>query len=69
MLDEAVTTATSVVNGVTVHRPESTLRTLRKLADGFSYLISKMTGHSIYAHVTLEKGERSPLADLASQLL
>lgn len=37
VLDEVVTTATSIVNGVTVHRPESTLRTLRKLTDGSSY--------------------------------
>jgi PhoH-like ATPase len=28
-----------------------------------------MTGQPIYAHVTLEKGERSALADLASELL
>jgi PhoH-like ATPase len=34
-----------------------------------SYLISRMVGQSLYAHVTLEKGERSELADLASDLL
>jgi len=28
-----------------------------------------MQGQPIYAHVNLEKGERSPLADLASNLL
>jgi PhoH-like ATPase len=28
-----------------------------------------MTGQPLYAHVTLEKGERSELADLASALL
>lgn len=38
-------------------------------SNGLSYLISKMTGQSIYAHVTLEKGERSALAELASDLL
>jgi PhoH-like ATPase len=39
------------------------------LSNGLSYLISRMVGHSVYAHVTLEKGERSELADLASELL
>ena len=39
------------------------------LSNGLSHLINRMTGQRIYAHVTLEKGERSPLADLASSLL
>ena len=34
-----------------------------------TYLIDKMKGQDIYAHVTLEKGERSHLAELASDLL
>jgi PhoH-like ATPase len=38
-------------------------------SNGISYLIHRMVGQKIYAHVTLEKGERSELADLASQLL
>jgi len=38
-------------------------------SNGLTYLIDKMKGQSIYAHVTLEKGERSELADLASSLL
>ena len=38
-------------------------------SNGLSYLIEKMKGQSIYAHVTLKKGERSQLADLASDLL
>ena len=38
-------------------------------SNGLSHLINRMTGHPIFAHVTLEKGERSPLADLASELL
>ncbi|MEZ6115233.1 MAG: PhoH family protein [Pirellulaceae bacterium] len=38
-------------------------------SNGLSYLINRMVGQSLYAHVTLEKGERSKLADLASQLL
>ena len=38
-------------------------------ANGLSYLIEKMQGKSIYAHVNLEKGERSELAELASNLL
>jgi PhoH-like ATPase len=32
-------------------------------------LIEKMHGQRLYAHITLEKGERSELADLASNLL
>ena len=39
------------------------------LSNGLSHLINRMKGQAIYAHVTLEKGERSPLADLASELL
>ena len=39
------------------------------LSNGLSHLINRMVGQPIYAHVTLEKGERSPLADLASELL
>jgi len=39
------------------------------LSNGLSHLINRMKDQSIYAHITLEKGERSPLADLASQLL
>ncbi len=42
---------------------------LDSLSNGLSYLISRMVGQSIYAHITLEKGERSALAELASDLL
>jgi PhoH-like ATPase len=42
---------------------------LDSLSNGLSYLINRMVGQSIYAHVTLEKGERSALAELASDLL
>lgn len=38
-------------------------------SNGLSYLIDKMQGQNLYAHVTLEKGERSALAELASDLL
>jgi len=38
-------------------------------ANGLSYLIEKMQGQPIYAHINLQKGERSPLAELASDLL
>ncbi|MFZ1730629.1 MAG: PhoH family protein [Bacteroidota bacterium] len=37
--------------------------------NGLSFLIDKMKGQKLYAHVTLEKGERSELAELASDLL
>lgn len=42
---------------------------LDALSNGLSYLIHRMAGQPLYAHVTLEKGERSALADLASALL
>lgn len=42
---------------------------LDSLSNGLSYLIHRMVGQPIYAHVTLEKGERSALAELASNLL
>ncbi len=38
-------------------------------SNGLTYLIDRMKGQSIYAHITLEKGERSLLAELASDLL
>lgn len=38
-------------------------------SNGLSYLIHKIHSHSIYAHVRLEKGERSELANLANDLL
>ena len=36
---------------------------------GLSYLIERMKGQRLYAHVNLTKGERSELADLAGTLL
>jgi PhoH-like ATPase len=38
-------------------------------SNGLTGLIDKMKGQSVYAHITLEKGERSLLAELASDLL
>ena len=38
-------------------------------SNGLSYLIDKIKHHPIYAHVRLEKGERSELANLANELL
>ncbi|MBN1195938.1 MAG: PhoH family protein [Candidatus Aminicenantes bacterium] len=38
-------------------------------SNGLTYLIERMKGQKLYAHVMLEKGERSPLAELASNLL
>jgi len=38
-------------------------------SNGLSYLIEKVKGQHLYAHVTLEKGERSELANLANDLL
>lgn len=38
-------------------------------SNGLSYLIDKARNHSLYAHITLQKGERSELANLATELL
>jgi PhoH-like ATPase len=38
-------------------------------SNGLSYLIERMKGQRLYAHVNLTKGERSELADLAGSLL
>lgn len=38
-------------------------------SNGLSYLIDRIRDHPIYAHVTLEKGERSELANIANDLL
>jgi PhoH-like ATPase len=38
-------------------------------SNGLSYLIDKAKGHPLYAHITLQKGERSELANLATELL
>lgn len=42
---------------------------LDKTSNGLSHLFDKMQGQDIFAHVHLEKGERSRLADIASDLL
>lgn len=42
---------------------------LDSLSNGLSYLINRMKGQTLYSHITLEKGERSYLAELASDLL
>jgi PhoH-like ATPase len=42
---------------------------LNTRSNGLSYLIDRMKGQSIYAHVNLTRGERSALAELASNLL
>ncbi len=38
-------------------------------SNGLSFLIDKIKNHQIYAHVRLEKGERSELANLANEML
>jgi PhoH-like ATPase len=38
-------------------------------SNGLSYLIDKAKSHPLYAHITLQKGERSELANLATELL
>lgn len=38
-------------------------------SNGLSYLIENAKNHPLYAHITLQKGERSELANLATDLL
>ncbi len=38
-------------------------------SNGLSYLIESVKNHPLYAHITLQKGERSELANLANDLL
>jgi len=38
-------------------------------SNGFNYVVSKFRGESVAAHVELQKGERSELAELAANLL
>lgn len=38
-------------------------------SNGLAYLIEKMRGQPLYAHINLEKGERSQLSELASNIL
>lgn len=38
-------------------------------SNGLTYLINRMVGQPLYAHIALEKSERSVLAELASDLL
>ncbi len=37
--------------------------------NGLAFIIEKMKGQRLYAHINLEKGERSELAELASKIL
>jgi PhoH-like ATPase len=37
--------------------------------NGLAFIIEKMKGQNVYAHINLEKGERSELAELASKIL
>ncbi len=38
-------------------------------SNGLTYLIDRLKGHELFAHIKLEKGERSELANLANELL
>ena len=38
-------------------------------SNGLTYIIDRLRGNKLFAHVTLEKGERSKLANLANELL
>jgi PhoH-like ATPase len=38
-------------------------------SNGLSYLIERLKGQPLFAHITLERGERSDLANLANELL
>jgi PhoH-like ATPase len=38
-------------------------------SNGLSYLMDRVKDNAMYAHITLERGERSELANLANELL
>lgn len=42
---------------------------LDSASNGLSYLVDRIKEHPLYAHVTMQKGERSDLANLANELL
>ena len=42
---------------------------LNLYTNGLTFTFNRMKGQPIFAHITLEKGERSELAELASQLM
>lgn len=42
---------------------------LDEQSNGLSYLVDRIKGNDLFAHITLEKGERSELANLANDLL
>ena len=42
---------------------------LNKHSNGLQYLIERMQGQDLYAHISLTKGERSRLAEIATDLL
>ncbi len=42
---------------------------LDEQSNGLSYMIDKLKGSKLFAHISLEKGERSELANLANDLL
>jgi len=42
---------------------------LDEQSNGLSYVIERLKGQDLYCHITLEKGERSELANLANEML
>jgi PhoH-like ATPase len=42
---------------------------LDEQSNGMSYVIERLKGQDLYCHITLERGERSELANLANELL
>jgi len=42
---------------------------LDEQSNGLSYVIERMKGQELFCHITLEKGERSELANMANELL
>ncbi len=42
---------------------------LDEQSNGLSYVIERLKGQELFAHITLEKGERSELANLANEML
>jgi PhoH-like ATPase len=58
---------TKIVFTGDVHQIDSPY--LDEKSNGLSYIIDRLKGQPLFAHIRLEKGERSALSDLANKML
>ena len=59
-----------LIGGVLVERTvEEVLPAVQKNREGLNAVIEKLKGHPLFAHVTLTRSERSPIAALVTEML